>query len=469
MNDREIINRIRAGVYSPGERDPFAATRDRFTTRPPAIDPNSMQSVAGQYAPTVRREDLRPLPTRQEQEREYARLQQSPREAPAYQAPTNQFADAGNQGLEMTGLPSVRRSAAAFADNRPREGIEQGAMGALSLATLGVGGRSAMPGRAPMRAPMAEPAPRPGALRPPVRNPMRPEMPPIEARPVAPDPGPSSGGSAALRPGERQWSPVIGPRGARVYSFDVAGEQYAVHVSPPRTPGGHASVSFTRHRNGSEVLYPPGDTSAGAATSALRRVAEALRSDALQFGESAYGWRAPAGQLDSAYGGLIRRAGLPDGYTSQPSFPQIRRSIPNAPDGSPSPAGVQKVREIDEGYEGAVYEFENPSGRYSLEIERIEGDTYGVVFDRAGASNFTPTGDASVSGARQTFRDAIAAIRMDAEQYGRARYQFHGFEEGQQRVYEALARRESLPGYSIRMSGRDIIIERNAPARGSSQ
>jgi hypothetical protein len=165
----DLLREVGIEQSRPRPRPPSmrgSAFADRFTTRPPAIDPNSMQSVAGQVAPRVRREDhLRPLPTRQEQEREYARLQQSPREAPAYQAPMNQFADAGNQGLEMTGLPSVRRSAAAFADNRPREGIEEGAMGALSLATLGVGGRSAMQPRS------ARPAPRTAPMRPPPRTP----------------------------------------------------------------------------------------------------------------------------------------------------------------------------------------------------------------------------------------------------------------------------------------------------------
>ncbi len=129
---------------------------DRFTTRRP-VDPSSSQSVAGQVA--AQTPYTPPMPEaefRAQQRRQYDALQQRPRPVEAYQEPRNQFAEAGEYGLEMTGLPSIRRSAGAFADNRPREGFEEGALGLLGVTTLGVGGRGARPapGTAPpMRAP----------------------------------------------------------------------------------------------------------------------------------------------------------------------------------------------------------------------------------------------------------------------------------------------------------------------------
>jgi hypothetical protein len=137
------------------------------------IDPRRQQSTAGRIADRTPYRTPAPAPTREQQRAAYDAAQrdrQRPRAAEAYQDPRNQFAEAGGMALEATGLPAVRRSARAFASGDPQTGVEEGAMGALSLATLGVGGRGARaPRPAPMRAPMPE-APPSGALRPPPRQ-----------------------------------------------------------------------------------------------------------------------------------------------------------------------------------------------------------------------------------------------------------------------------------------------------------
>lgn len=446
MEDDDTLEALmdQLGIGASRRSDPFAAQRDRYTHRPPAIDPNSMQSVAGQVAPTVRREDLRPLPTRQEQERDYARLQQSPREAPAYQAPMNQFADAGNQGLEMTGLPSVRRSAAAFADNRPREGFEEGAMGALSLATLGVGGRSAMPGRAPMRAPMAEPVPRPGALRPPVRNPMRPEMPPIEARPaVAPDAVPSSGGGARVQDGANGREVVVTAPDGRELRFPlqvVDGE--VSFAQPPTLP-----TNLRGQRLGSEIIRAAVDdahargltfTGGGMVSPDGMRLADSLE-------RAGYRVERNADLYPDPIDGYISPR---DGNSAVFTVPPGRR--PNAPDGSPSPAGARL----------------SPRDRERQRTFRSQG---GVV-------RYRDTGDAwaisetdlpphlwnqGLGG--QMYRDFIEAARAA----GRSRIESDVRLTPQaERVYESLRRR----GYDVQRNEDGVfVVSTNAPARGPSQ
>lgn len=136
---------------------------------------------------------------------------------------------------------------------------------------------------------------------------------------------------------ETAWAPRIGPRGDRNYDFSIDGERYSVIVLPPRSSGGHASVTWTRHLpDGREVFIPPGDTSSKRAVGVLRRVAAALRQDADQFGEAAYGWRAPVSSLDSVYRSMISRMGLPPAYAESAAFPQIRRAPDASTAGAPN-------------------------------------------------------------------------------------------------------------------------------------
>lgn len=127
----------------------------------PRLEPGSRtRSTVGQVAPML---PLEAPPSRAQQRAEYDAAQRSvtrPRAAPAYQPPSNQFAEAGQYALEQTGLPSVRRSARAFASGDMETGVEEGAMGALGVGTLLAGGRGAraprpMPDAPPMRAPVA--------------------------------------------------------------------------------------------------------------------------------------------------------------------------------------------------------------------------------------------------------------------------------------------------------------------------
>lgn len=78
----------------------------------------------------------------------------------------NQIAEAGRGALEMTGLPSVRRSARAFASGDPREGAAQAGLGALGVAGMAtLAPRPRMPVRAPVRS-----APQPRAQAPDARQ-----------------------------------------------------------------------------------------------------------------------------------------------------------------------------------------------------------------------------------------------------------------------------------------------------------
>lgn len=154
MDGQEFINRIRAAAYGRSEPDPLGPARDRYSR--PRLEPGSRtRSTVGQVAPML---PLEAPPSRAQQRAEYDAAQRSvtrPRAAPAYQPPSNQFAEAGQYALEQTGLPAVRRSARGFASGDMETGIEEGAMGALGVGTLLVGGRGARsaPDAPPMRAP----------------------------------------------------------------------------------------------------------------------------------------------------------------------------------------------------------------------------------------------------------------------------------------------------------------------------
>ena len=72
----------------------------------------------------------------------------------AYAPPRNQVAELPGMALEMTGLPSIRRSAAAFASGDPGTGTLEGVQGGIGVLSLAAGMRGA---RGAPRA--AEPAP----------------------------------------------------------------------------------------------------------------------------------------------------------------------------------------------------------------------------------------------------------------------------------------------------------------------
>lgn len=164
--------------------------------------------------------------------------------------PSNQFAEAGGMALEMTGLPSVRRSASAFTRGDLREGATEGAMGVLGLAGL-----ATLSPRGAMR-----PAPRPMPQRAPV----------AASQPPRPMPRALDAGSGGVRPMPSEFTDSLHPDdfpmpfGARHFGGDdmlnadaelrATGNDSATkpwpprrspvrEVTPPRAPDGGNAVA----------------------------------------------------------------------------------------------------------------------------------------------------------------------------------------------------------------------------------
>lgn len=424
---------------TPEAQPGYTPPRPRPRQMRPAIarlyDPN--QGVRDQAGQQIR------------QERELAALPQRAAGGYSGYADRNQVEEFGRGAMEMTGAPAWARGIQDVQNGRPGEAIPEflwGALNTAGIATLPLGGGPRLPTRpAPM--PLAQ------ALPEPVPSVARPQRPPATASSAAPV----------------RYRFSTEEEGARVYGFDSGGRDYDVILA--RSPDEGVEVHFTR--GGGDSWRQTGDASPFQARAVFSRVLGAVREDAATHGAPVYRFHGMTPEQQALYGSDRARQALdpPQGYRLESDgggWRWVRTASPDA--GQLGVGNIRRVRELDEGHEGAVYEFDNPSGRYNVEIERVEGDTFGVVFDRAGnASEFSPVGSTNVRNARATLRAAVDAIRTDAQAYGRERYTLRGFTEGQRRVYAQMMTRETLPpGYRVRADGDNILIER-APNAGPSR
>jgi hypothetical protein len=280
-----------------------------------ALDPN----------PGVQRQALRELGATTQQQR----MDEHAMTRGAYEVPyaPGQFAEEAGQGvLEMTGLPSIRRSARAGVNGDLQTAAVEGGVGLLGV--LGMRGLGGMGGKVRVRAPRAAPElPAPQAP---------PELPQLAQRRV-PDAGAAGGG--------QRFRSVEVPDHRRQAGVE---RQYRIPLGD-----GRPDVDLTVYDDGKVSWNTTGSAPPAAATAAMRGVRDALRYDAQTYRPERYYWETATNSRDKLFQALAEGGGE-FGYAAQgagevtPSGLRVR-TYQRLPDGDTPPPVGNPSRELGPG------------------------------------------------------------------------------------------------------------------------
>jgi hypothetical protein len=303
----------------------------------------------------------------------------------------------------------VRRSAAAFADGRPREGVEEGAMAALSLGTLGIGGRSA--------------APR-GALRPPMRATM-PEAPTGALSGAAADP-------EALSIA-RSWIDSFGGGAqAEARAIEVMREQMqgAAPLFRQRLEAAIASVRSRDYVRGERNSFSQG------VEEAWPEIYSQPDAPPMRAAPEARQGAEPGQAVDRPMRGGLSSRDTIRAAMEPVSTPQARRAS----------GTVEQIGEADPLYEAGTRRYRARNGIY---VDVIPGD------DGVAQVQFSPGPNADRANLAEAIQDVTVALQRDMDQHGARVYTMLGHGPQHDRVYRQLLESGAFDpgnGYTLRMN-----------------